>query len=164
MQLAIAVAMPFFFLALGIELMGILGGPLPIPDSSRATRRLRDVAVHASARRWSVVALLSAVCGTLILLIAGGMLDAVGRVLLVAVVIGTVAGLGGLLDRKAGAIPLELARLLAAAAPILWLARGSRWLVPIAAGDLAVCTGMGAWLLQNVAPNVRPQAQRTPVA
>jgi hypothetical protein len=120
------------------------GGPLEAPEVTRATARKYDPRPSPGLVAYLSANLVLAVIGTTALLFTEFTLDFPRQAALASLLLLTLLGFGGLLERRRWAVPVELARLvLAAATALFWLHADPRL-----AGAAALCAlPFAAWIL-----------------
>jgi sterol desaturase/sphingolipid hydroxylase (fatty acid hydroxylase superfamily) len=124
-----------------------LGGPVEIPEVDHEARRKHDVPKNRTLFRY-VGAQFVAVAATVFSLLWFEASLAFGeKAALVAVVLVTLAGWGALLERRGWALPLELARLGALGAALVWIAAARGFAPPVAVVWAAYALGCAIWLV-----------------
>jgi sterol desaturase/sphingolipid hydroxylase (fatty acid hydroxylase superfamily) len=103
-----------------------LGGPVPPSEVDRATLAKYDVPLTPARQAYVVAQFALLVAGTVAFLYASPRLDAGSRAALAAAAVLGLVSLGGLLDRRPWAVPLEAARLVGSLALALPLSAALR--------------------------------------
>jgi hypothetical protein len=123
-----------------------LGGPVVIPDVTRATQHKYDTRTPRGLDAFVAVHFVLVTAGATAMLwfepsLAMGVLAAIAVVL-----IATLFTWGGLFEAKAWAIPLECACLGASAFLVAWLARGTTAFLPVVATSAIVALSLALWV------------------
>jgi sterol desaturase/sphingolipid hydroxylase (fatty acid hydroxylase superfamily) len=119
------------------------GGPLEAPEVTRATARKYDPRPSPGVFAYLSANLMVAVIGTTALLFTEFTLDLPRQAALAFLLLLTLLGFGGLVERRRWAVPLELARLvLAAATALFWLHADPR----LAAAAALCALPFAAWI------------------
>jgi sterol desaturase/sphingolipid hydroxylase (fatty acid hydroxylase superfamily) len=127
------------------------GGPGPT-DEELARRQPLACGASPALLRYALVQFVPLTGGTLLLLVAQGALAPRALALGAALVFWTLLSLGGLVDGRRWAVPIELARLVALAAAAAAVAPAWAGALAAGAGALGVAAVLGIWLLRCAAP------------
>ncbi|AKT42947.1 sterol desaturase family protein [Chondromyces crocatus] len=123
-----------------------LGGPVTVPEVSRETQRKYDVVVPRGLDLYGAVGFASLVAGTTLLLWGAPKLSFAELSWAAAVLVAGTATWGGLVEARAWAVPLEWARLAAAAGFVAWLAHETAHFPVAVAASVAIALGLSVWV------------------
>lgn len=123
-----------------------LGGPVTVPEVSRAAQRKYATPAPVGLAVYVVVSFALAAAVTMALLLFASALTASKCAAIAAVMLLGLVTMGALFEAKAWAVPLEWCRLAAAAALGCWLARGTAAFVPVALLASAAGIALGVWV------------------
>ena len=125
-----------------------LGGRVVIPEASRATQRKYATQVPRGLGAYVMVnfAIVGSATTAFLWMQATAPLSKLACVS--ALIVATLLAWGALFEGKRWAIPVEVARLFAAAAASAWLAQGTAQALTITALSVLVAFALGAWVLR----------------
>ena len=118
------------------------GGPLSAPEVDRASYVKFDVPLGWAVKLYVLAQLAVVLIATTIYLRQSDVLPTTTRLAGAVAIIWGLSSLGGLLDRKPWALPLEVARLVVCACSALFVLEPAR-----AAGASALAAACGLWLV-----------------
>jgi alkylglycerol monooxygenase len=121
-----------------------LGGPVSPREVDRATLVKYDVPVSRGLAVYVLAHFVAVTAGAVALLYESGRLGLLARSAGALAVVGSLASLGGLLDRRPRASGLEASRMLAGGLAFVLLPLPG----PVAAAGVALATASAAWILQ----------------
>ncbi|EYF01147.1 sterol desaturase family protein [Chondromyces apiculatus] len=123
-----------------------LGGPVTVPEVSREAQRKYAVVVPRGLNLYGALGFAGMVAATTLLLWGAARMSFAELSWGAGVVLLGTATWGGLVEAKSWAVPLEWARLAAAAGLVVWLAQGTSTFAVASAGAVAVALGLSLWV------------------
>ncbi|MBI5536717.1 MAG: sterol desaturase family protein [Deltaproteobacteria bacterium] len=126
-----------------------LGGTVRIPEVSRAAQRKYDTGQGSPWAAYVIVSFVTVVLGTTGFILAQQRAAVSTLVVAGIPLLAALATWGAMFEGRRWAIPVELMRLAAGAAVILWLAEGTSWFPIAAPVALVLSAAMGIWAVSG---------------
>lgn len=143
-----------------------LGGPVTVPEVSRATQHKYETPAPRSVNAYVITGFALASGATTALLEVSKSLSWAENIAIVALVLVSLAVWSGLEERRPWAAPLEIVKLAGAVALGAWFLRAHPLRLPGIAAATVVAVALGAWVLQCsranavAAPSSSPSPER----